>query len=624
LSEKIAIIDCGAQYAKVIDRRVRELAVESDILPWETAADTLKGYRGIIISGGPESVYAPGAPACDPGILALGVPVLGICYGMQWLNQTLGGQVASGAIKEYGETMIDILKKDSPLLKGFAAREQVLMSHGDSVAQLAAGFEMSAASGEIMAAIEDNERRFYGVQFHPEVDLTINGRLLFRNFLYDICGLSGAYTMENRIQKTVDEIRQAAGDNNVLVLVSGGVDSTVTAALLLKALDPDKVFAVHVDSGFMRVGETDEVMHSLQILGLKHFRVVHAAGEFLNGVTVRGEKTIGPLRQTVDPEEKRHIIGDVFMNIVDRETKALGLDPEHTMLAQGTLRPDLIESASAMVTKKAHTIKTHHNDSPLVRELREKGRVIETNKDWHKDEVRQVGLEVGLPEALVWRQPFPGPGLATRIICAREPYTADDFEQVGAQTATVAAQYGFSGGLLPIRTVGVQGDGRSYGYLAALAGAPDWDRLREAASQITKVVHQVNRVVYCLGSIGNGSQVPPIRTIIPTLLEPDVVELLRKADDLVKRVLQSYQVYQRISQVIVTMFPVDLAGNGGRSIALRPFMTADYMTGRPASFTGDIPWECVQEIVRGLQSIPGISGVVYDLTSKPPATMEWE
>ena len=620
MSEKIAIIDCGAQYAKVIDRRVRELAVESDILPWETPAGALQGYRGIIISGGPESVYAPGAPACDSAMLTLGVPVLGICYGMQWLNQTLGGRVAGGAIKEYGETVIDILKADSLLLQGLSPREQVLMSHGDSVASLATGFEMTAGSGTIMAAIEDKKRRFYGVQFHPEVDLTLNGRQLFKNFLYDICGLSGTYTMENRIQKMIAEIRQTAGKNNVLVLVSGGVDSTVTAALLLKALDPEKVFAVHIDSGFMRAGETDEVVDSLRVLGLKNFRVVRAAEEFLNGVTVRGDRTIGPLRQTVDPEEKRHIIGDMFMKIVDRETKALGLDPEHTILAQGTLRPDLIESASTLVTQKAHTIKTHHNDSPLVRQLRDKGRVIETNKDWHKDEVRQVGIEVGLPETLVWRQPFPGPGLATRIICARTPYTSDDFEQAAAQTAVTAAQYGFSGGLLPIRTVGVQGDGRSYGYLAALAGASDWDKLRETASQITKVVHQVNRVVYCLGR----DQVPPIRTIVPTLLEPEVVEVLRSADDLIKRILQSYQVYRQISQVIVTMFPVDLAGNGGRSIALRPFMTADYMTGRPAAFPDDIPWECVQEIVRRLQKLPGISGVVYDLTSKPPATMEWE
>ncbi|HAH95548.1 MAG TPA: glutamine-hydrolyzing GMP synthase, partial [Firmicutes bacterium] len=547
MSEKIAIIDCGAQYAKVIDRRVRELAVESDILPWETPAGALQGYRGIIISGGPESVYAPGAPACDSAMLTLGVPVLGICYGMQWLNQTLGGRVAGGAIKEYGETVIDILKADSLLLQGLSPREQVLMSHGDSVASLATGFEMTAGSGTIMAAIEDKKRRFYGVQFHPEVDLTLNGRQLFKNFLYDICGLSGTYTMENRIQKMIAEIRQTAGKNNVLVLVSGGVDSTVTAALLLKALDPEKVFAVHIDSGFMRAGETDEVVDSLRVLGLKNFRVVRAAEEFLNGVTVRGDRTIGPLRQTVDPEEKRHIIGDMFMKIVDRETKALGLDPEHTILAQGTLRPDLIESASTLVTQKAHTIKTHHNDSPLVRELRDKGRVIETNKDWHKDEVRQVGLEVGLPETLVWRQPFPGPGLATRIICARAPYTADDFEEAGTQTAATAAQYGFSGGLLPVRTVGVQGDGRSYGYLAAIAGDPDWDRLREAASQITKVVHQVNRVVYCLGSGRESNwessqasnQVPLTRTIVPTLLEPDVVEVLRSADDLIKRVLQS-------------------------------------------------------------------------------------
>lgn len=619
MSEKVAILDCGAQYAKVIDRRVRELAVESDILPHDTPARELAGYRGIIISGGPDSVYEQNAPHCDPGLLGLGVPLLGICYGMQWMNLAMGGTVAPRPVKEYGETRVSI-DATLPLFAGLSNEEQVLMSHGDSLAGLAHGFKVVARSGEIVAAIADESRAYYGVQFHPEVELTTHGTVILKNFLYGICGLEGTYTMENRIEKAVAEISAAAGHNNVLVLVSGGVDSAVTAALLLRALNPGQVYAIHVDSGFMRHDESAGVMESLKVLGLRNFRLVQGADEFLDATTQAGDREIGPLSQTTDPEEKRRIIGDCFMRIVAREIERMGLSAENTYLAQGTLRPDLIESASEVVTRQAQTIKTHHNDSPLVRELRSRGRVIETNKDWHKDEVRQVGLELGLPESLVWRQPFPGPGLATRIICAREPYTPAGYAAVSQKVAETARRFGCEGALMPVRTVGVQGDGRSYGFLAAVAGSPEWNQLRALAAEITRTVHEVNRVVYLPAAL----HVPFISEIVPTLLSKDTAGLLRRADHYVRTVLEKNGVYNRISQVIVTLFPVDLTGNGGVSVGLRPFMTNDYMTGSPASFPGDIPFECVLDMVRGLQKMPGIGGVAYDLTSKPPATMEWE
>ncbi|HVI60853.1 MAG TPA: glutamine-hydrolyzing GMP synthase, partial [Candidatus Saccharimonadales bacterium] len=427
----VAILDAGAQYGKVIDRRVRNFQVRSELLPLDTPYDELRNYGAIIISGGPESVYAKGAPQPDPAIWQSRKPILGICYGMQLVNQAFGGSVERKKTREDGHFAIQVDPEDK-LFDGLKPSQKVLMSHGDSIAKVAGGFHAVASSGDIVAAISDRRRKIYGVQFHPEVDLTDNGQQMLSNFLFKIAGLRPDYGLENKLDEAVGYIRQAVGDRQVLLFASGGVDSTVCAALLGRALPAAQVRVVHVDTGFMRYRESDDVQKALAAAGVE-MTVVRATDTFLDATATVDGRPTPPLRQVTDPEIKRRIIGDTFMKVREEVMAELGLDPATTMLAQGTLRPDLIESASHLASSKAAVIKTHHNDTQLVRDLRDSGHVIEPLHELHKDEVRQLGEELGLPGDLVWRQPFPGPGLAIRLLCAEKPYVTKAFDKINAQ-----------------------------------------------------------------------------------------------------------------------------------------------------------------------------------------------
>ena len=605
--ERVAILDAGAQYGKVIDRRVRGLSVESIILPLDTPAGELAEFSAIIISGGGKSVYSEDAPTHDPKIFELDMPILGICYGMQLMARDEGGIVTAGVRREDGPCDIDI-KHDSLLFNGLDPLQEVLMSHGDSVTTVPNGYRAIANSDGLIAAIENTQKKRYGVQFHPEVDLTEHGNDILHNFLYEICGLSGNYTIEDRKEKAVAEIRERVGNRKVLALVSGGVDSTVCAALLNEALGANRVVAVHIDNGFMRQNESVQVKRALEAIGLE-LTVVDAFQDFyaqVEGVT--------------NPEVKRVRIGDTFIAVAEHAINKLGLEAEEILLAQGTLRPDLIESASKLVSGNAQTIKTHHNDSPAVRKLRLAGRVIEPLVDYHKDEVRELGLQLGLPEEIVWRQPFPGPGLAIRVLCADRPYREDDF------VATQRELERFSNDkiratLLPVQTVGVQGDSRSYSYLVGLSGQRDWGKLIQLARQIPKEIHKVNRVAYIFG----GMLPKQTLNITPTYLTPDVLNQLRQADAIVNTELFRHGLLRKLSQVPVVSFPVNFGVPGNRSIAIRTFLTNDFMTGVPALPGKDISEEVLLEIVeRILNEVGGISRVVYDLTSKPPGTTEWE
>ncbi|MBU2560684.1 MAG: glutamine-hydrolyzing GMP synthase [Nanoarchaeota archaeon] len=618
MKETVAILDAGAQYGKVIDRRVRELSVETHILPMSTPASQLSEYAAIIISGGPQSVYDAEAPEFDPRIFELGRPMLGICYGMQLINYALGGTVERKSRREDGPCTIEV-SDASALFSGLDTRQTVLMSHGDSIGGLAAGFRATANSNGLVAAIEDPARRMYGLQFHPEVDLTEHGKQMLHNFLYSVAGLSGSYTMEDRIAKATDYIHEKVGDGEVLLLVSGGVDSTVCAALLNKTLGPERVHAIHIDNGFMRLDESRKVKEALQANGLE-LTVIDASDDFYKGTTEVGGNIVGPLDTVTDPQAKRHIIGDTFMRVAENAIRQLNLDPERTFLAQGSLRPDLIESASKIASGKAQVIKTHHNDTELVRMLREKGRVIEPLQDYHKDEARELGRRLSLPDDIVMRQPFPGPGLAVRILCAEEPYITDEFEDINAQLHAFST-LGVTATLLPVRTVGVQGDGRSYSYLAGLSGAKDWRHLMQIAREIPKAIHRINRVAYIFGEKVEG----PVTEITPTHLTPDVIGQLQQADDIVNNALRQYGLLQRLSQVPVISFPVSFGKKGARSIAIRTFITNDFMTGRPAVLGKDFPEHALDDMVIGiLRDVQGVSRVVYDLTSKPPGTTEWE
>lgn len=467
--DSIAILDCGAQYTKVIDRRVRELSVRSEVFPLDVNPEKIKDFDGLILSGGPNSVWDDTGLKYDPKIFDLGVPVLGICYGMHLLAKHFGGYVSPGKLKEYGETDIEV-NPDCLIFDNLDSTQTVLMSHGDSVEKMPDGFSACAKSGAICAALADKTRRVYGVQFHPEVDLTVNGVKILDNFLKKVCELEGNYILEDRIQTAIDKIKKQVGDNKVLVLISGGVDSAVTAALLAKALPPENIYGIHVDHGLMRKDESDLVCSELKKLGLKHLIRENAEDKFLNSVIEINGQKVGPLTQVIDPELKRNIIGHIFIEVVRDVTARLKLDPEKTYMAQGTLRPDLIESGNPDVSATAHKIKTHHNDVDIVRRAREKGMVVETNWDWHKDEVRQVARRLGIDEAMAMRQPFPGPGLGIRTICYDglgkvEDAVFDDFDKVMSEFGD-----GYSGDVLPIRSVGVQGDYRSYRYLSLIWG----------------------------------------------------------------------------------------------------------------------------------------------------------
>lgn len=620
---QLVILDAGSQFCGQIDRTVRELGVRCDILPLETPVEELEGYSAVIISGGPDSVTAEDAKHCDPAIFTAGKPVLGICLGLQLMAHHLGGRVGDAGIREDGRTST-WLQTASTLFEGMphtGRGNQVWMSHGDSVLEVPKGFRVIGGHEEIIAAIEDQHRKLYGVQFHPEVDGTDDGGQMIANFLFNVAGLHKDFEPIDLIHQAKAEIREVVGDGHVAMLLSGGVDSTVLATLVAETIRPDQIKAIHVDNGFMRADESEEVRLALARQGI-HLEVVDAIDMFLMATTVIDGQETEPLCRVTDPQVKRRIIGDTFVKLTEQLIADYGLD-ESTVLAQGTLRPDIIESGSHLAGTGLATIKFHHNDTPAVRVLREQGRVLEPLKGLYKDQVREIGRLLGLSDEFVMRQPFPGPGLAIRTICT-EGGVSDPNELYQHQadlTRFLQARPGIIGDVMPFQTVGVQGDGRSYKSLAVLraSATPDWNELIELAAQIPRSVQGVNRVAYAFKNSA------PAEQTTPTYLATEVLHQLRMADVIVRSELTRAGLDHQLSQVPVILAPISFGEEGGRSIALRPFSTRDFMTGRPAVPGEDLPTGVLDNVVgRLLGEVPGITQVLYDLSSKPPATTEWE
>ncbi len=578
-SAQIVVLDAGGQYCHLIARKVRDLGVYSEVRPSETPAADLAGARGLIVSGGPNSVYDPTSPTVDPAIFHGGARVLGICYGQQLMAYLLGGTVQLGVKGEYGLATFDLSSNGngspSALFDGISGSQQIWMSHRDLVSAAPPGFSVLGSTATCaIAAIEAPARGLYAVQFHPEVAHTVRGREILSNFLFGICGCTRDWDPRNRVGQIEDEIRRCVGERNVFFFVSGGVDSTVACALCQRALGADRVRGVYVDTGFMREGETDSMR---LVPGIS---VEHAETQFLDA-----------LEGVRDPERKRHIIGEEFVRVQDRILEARHLLDGRWILGQGTIYPDTIESGG---TEKAAVIKTHHNRVPGIQRLIDAGRIVEPLRSYYKDEVREIGRELGLTTEILDRHPFPGPGLAIRCLCS----------EVDAGTQAVA-----EGFILPVHSVGVQGDSRSYAPVLCI-DALDHGRATELINRIS----EVNRVIACVRTAAPLAEM----RVHASELTPVRLARLRHADAIVRRLSHASGFDRRVWQFPVVLIPFGSAAPD--SVVLRPIDSVDGMTAQSVA----MPDGLLDSISTELLSVPGISGVFYDLTHKPPATIEWE
>jgi GMP synthase (glutamine-hydrolysing) len=573
---QIIVLDAGGQYCHLEARKVRDLGVYAEVRPSETPAEELSGARGLIISGGPSSVYDPGSPTVDPAIFANGQAVLGICYGQQIMAHLLGGVVERGEKGEYGMATLELDETADPMFAGLSGKQQIWMSHRDLVSRVPEGFRITGRTETCpVAAIADTARRLYGVQFHPEVVHTARGSEYLEHFVMQVCGCLRDWDPRHRVPLIEQEIRDCVGGRKVFFFVSGGVDSSVAFALVTRALGEDRVRGVYVDTGLMREGETDFVRR------LPGLSVENAEKEFL-----------GVLAGVTEPERKRHIIGEEFVLVQERVIEREGLMGHDWMLGQGTIYPDTIESGG---TSKAALIKTHHNRVAGIQKLIASGRIVEPLRSFYKDEVREVGRELGLPAELLMRHPFPGPGLAIRCLCSA----------VDAEVESSAEGY-----VIPVRSVGVQGDARSYAPVLAI-DTLDTDR----ATALTNLLTTVNRVIAPVEMRAPWGEM----RVRACSLTADRLTRLRKADAIARRLSHESGYESKVWQFPVILIPLGTA-DAPDSVVLRPVDSVDGMTARSVLMDGDL----LRQMSREILQIAGVSAVFYDLTHKPPGTIEWE
>ena len=619
--EFVAVLDFGGQYAHLIANRVRALGVYCTVMqPEEFDAEAAGRVAGLILSGGPQSVTDGHVAAMRPRLEGFDKPVLGICFGHQLLAKLHGGALAHGCDRQYGPTPIRC-EPGARLFAGLPVEQSVWMSHGDHVAKVPPGFCVTATSDSCaVAAYEAQGRDVFGVQFHPEVVHTPHGGALLRNFLAR-CRIRTPWAAGSMRERVVAQTRAAAGDSTLFLLVSGGVDSLVALQVCIEAVGAERVRSLHVDTGLMRLGESDDILKYLAAEGFRNIEIERAEALFLK-----------QLAGVAEPEEKRAIIGRLFVEVLREKLRTLNLGG-NWKLVQGTIYPDTIESGG---TKNAAKIKTHHNRVPEIQAMIDQGRVVEPLRELYKDEVRLLGRELGLPQALLDRHPFPGPGLGIRLLChdgAPAPAAFADqpaLDEMLLRTDSPLAQGqgglslprsmaqgqgGLRGRILPVKSVGVQGDERSYRHPAVVWSPkgllPGWPVLNALAARLINGLGEINRVVISLEDL-SGERLELRQTYVMR----EGLDRLRQVDHLVQRRLGSITEIWQAPVIALPLF--DAAGD--QAFVLRPVCSKDAMTADV--YPADMG--LLSELAKAVRAVPGAGLLFYDITTKPPGTIEWE
>ncbi len=598
----ILILDFGSQFAHLIGNRIRRLRAHSEIIPIDTPAEEIQKMNpaGIILSGGPQSVFAVESLQPDPKIYDIDVPFLGICYGHQLLAHHYGGKIES-VHEEFGKAQFTVDEtKNSLLLRTLSKNSTVWMNHGDSVTLLPKDFQITGRTKDCpIAAYENKAQKIYSVQFHPEVTHTEEGMTVLDNFV-DICGAKGSWNLEKILEDLIENLQKQIGDKNVFLLVSGGVDSSVAFALLNTAIGADRVYGLFVDHGLMRKDEGREVKQMLDKAGFQNLHVANESQYFLN-----------KLQGLTEPEEKRKAIGDAFLDIQKKVSHELQLDSGDWLLGQGTIYPDHIETGG---TKHASKIKTHHNRVPEIERMLKKGLIIEPIADFYKDEVREIGKKLGLPKKMIMRHPFPGPGLGVRILCQHEEKILKKSREIKKE---ILKSFTVDSLVIPVQSVGVQGDARSYKHPVAIFSKNNIESILPLATKIPNTFSEINRVLYCLSQERTPEVLLPI---LPAEVTEKRVQILQQADAIVRKILFEHDLQESVWQFPVVLLPYGFK-QGTESIILRPIQSENAMTATVVLFTPKVFQQMNDEII---QKIPEISAVYVDLTSKPPGTIEWE
>lgn len=622
--EKIVVLDFGSQYAHLIAKRFRMLGYYSEIALPSADVSSFENVKGIVFSGGPASVYDEKVPEFNSKILELDVPILGLCYGHYIVQLGYNGKVGKADVGEFGFSTLHFNESvKCPLFDGIDGDQQVWMSHQDGVLALGDGFETVGSTKDCpFAATQNLSKKRFSLQFHCEVKDTPCGNQIFENFA-KFCGMNKNWDQDTVLQVILENIKKDADKKNVLLFLSGGVDSTITFALLNKALGQDRVLGLHIDNGFMRKNESKNVAEAYKKFGFTNFIVEDASESFLKAIS-----------GLTDPQKKRMAVGENFITVRNEVVEKQHLDDDKWLLAQGTLYPDIIESGG---TKNSHTIKTHHNRVQGIQDLIARGLIIEPIRDLYKDEVRAIGKKLGLSDELVMRHPFPGPGLSINVLCSDGNVTDEDkkeyedakkeFDKIEVTEFCADCSANMVKSVLPVKSVGVQGDFRTYRFPAVLAFEKEeggfyhipkkWEKVEKASSNITNSVKLLNRTLLKLW------QRPSLKDddlkIQEGYCDKSRLDQLREVDNIVLTKMHETGWYNKIFQHLTIDLPY-ASSKDHASFVLRPVVSEDVMTARFAWLDLDLLHDIIKEIAK----LEFVDAVYFDATNKPPATFGWE